>query len=629
MTRNNASIRMTLMATMVASALAAPAAMAGNGNGNLETRPMAAPAAPADSGARLIVQYRDGQAARASKLKTVNGAANRAHASRLVRSAADARQPAPTAHYLRKLAVGADLVRLSHKVGNAELDAVVRELKADPTVKSVEVDRMMRAIGTPAPRVARAALVQPQLVVDDQYYAQYQWHLQDTAGGINAPEAWDVSTGEGVVVAVLDTGIVAHPDMDANMLAGYDFISDAAISRRPTDERVPGAYDYGDWYDAGECGEPVGSGSSFHGTHVAGTIAEQSNNAIGMAGIAHDAKVLPVRVLGKCGGYTSDIADAIIWAAGGDVPGVPANAFPAEIINMSLGGSGSCASISQVAINQAVALGTTVVVAAGNSNGDVANFSPASCDNVVSVGAARITGGRASYSNYGALVDLAGPGGGGGVDGNPNGYVWQATNSSDTSPDLGEPSYVGMAGTSMASPHVAGVAALVQSAVVASGAAPKTPAELEAILVDSARPFPATPDRVIGSGLLDAPAALAKALEVPCDPETEQCAPDAIELTDAVAVRNLSGATGSETLYSIDVPAGSRLLNVMTYGGSGNVSVYVGADAAPTTTAYDQKSSRPGNSETIRVSSPAAATHYILVVGESAYNRVTIQARVN
>src|SRR5690606_13324637 len=98
------------------------------------------------------------------------------------------------------------------------------------------------------------------------------------------------------------------------------------------------------------------------------------NNGVGMAGVAHNAKVLPVRVLGRCGGYTSDIADAIIWAAGGDVPGVPTNNTPAEIINLSLGGSSSCASISQAAINQAVALGTTVVVAAGNSNSDVANF---------------------------------------------------------------------------------------------------------------------------------------------------------------------------------------------------------------------------------------------------------------
>ncbi|MGQ4582015.1 S8 family serine peptidase [Lysobacter sp. F60174L2] len=627
MTSSNNPIRMSLMATMIASALAAPAAMAANGQ--LQVRPMAAPTTVADHGARLIVRYHDERAPRTNKLQTVNGAANRAHAARAIRSAADARQPAPTASHMRQLAVGADLFRLSHDVGAAELAALVRELKADPAVKSVDLDRMVQAVDRPQARmpVASGDLAQPQLTVDDEYFNSHQWHLQASAGGIDAPAAWDVSTGEGVVVAVLDTGIVAHPDMDANMLDGYDFITDAAVSRRPTDDRAAGAHDYGDWYDAGECGKPVGATSSFHGTHVAGTVAELSNNGSGMAGVAHNARVLPVRVLGKCGGYPSDIADAIVWAAGGDVPGVPANEFPAEVINMSLGGGQSCPSITQDAINTAVALGTTVVVAAGNSNDDAANYSPASCDNVVTVGAVGITGARANYSNYGAAVDLAGPGGGV-VEGNPDGYVWQAGNDSATSPELGTPTYMGMAGTSMAAPHVAGVVALVQSAVVASGAAPKTPAEIEAILVDSARPFPGTPDKPIGSGLLDAPAALAQLLP-PCDPEVEDCGPDPIALLDSVPVRDLAGNAGNEVLYSIEVPAGSTMLSVMTYGGSGNVSVYASAGEEPTTEAYDLKSSRPGNSETIRVRNPAAGTYYILVVGENAYRGVTIQARVN
>ncbi|MEO7930338.1 MAG: S8 family peptidase [Lysobacter sp.] len=428
-----------------------------------------------------------------------------------------------------------------------------------------------------------------------------------------------------MVVAVLDTGIVVHPDMDANMLAGYDFISDSEVSRRPTNARVPGAHDYGDWNDdASKCDV---SNSSFHGTHVSGTVAELTNNGIGMAGIAHNAKVLPVRVLGRCGGYTSDIADAIVWAAGGTVAGVPANANPAEIINMSLGGGAACRAVTQTAINQAVALGTTVVVAAGNSNADAANFTPASCDNVISVGAGRITGGRAGYSNYGPKVDLTAPGGGGSIDGNPNGYVWQAGNNSKTAPEAGAPSYMGMAGTSMAAPHVAGVAALVQSAVVAAGGTVKTPAEMEAILVKSARAFPATPDKPIGSGLLDAPAALAKALEVPCNPAVEECAPDSIELTSKVPMGNQSGTSSSETLYSFEVPAGTSLLNLMTYGGTGNASVYVSAGVAPTATAFDHKSTRPGNNETVRVSNPQAAIYYILVTG--SYTGMTIQARAD
>jgi serine protease len=621
MIRKNPSFRISLVAAAVAVACAAPAAMAA-GAAPLQTReaPRAAPAD--DAGARLIVTYRNGGLSNALKLKTVNAAATRSRA--MTSAAARTGTRAPSASYMRKLAVGADLMRLDRRIGARELDALVGELAADPAVAAVEIDRMMRHTGAAS---LRGDMVSPQLTPDDQYYAQYQWHLQNTAGGIHAPAAWDVSTGEGVVVAVLDTGIIDHPDMDANMLPGYDFITDTFVSRRPTNDRVPGAHDFGDWNDdPNQCDVTT---SSFHGTHVAGTVAELSNNTSGMAGVAHNAKVLPVRVLGRCGGYTSDIADAIVWAAGGSVPGVPDNANPAEIINMSLGGSGSCKSVSQAAINTAVSLGTTVVVAAGNSNGDVANFSPASCDSVISVGAARITGGRASYSNYGAKVDLAGPGGGGGADGNPNGYVWQAGNNSDTSPELGAPTYMGMAGTSMASPHVAGVAALVQSAVVANGGDPKTPAELEAILVDSARAFPATPDRAIGSGLLDAPAALAKALEVPCDPAVEECAPAAIELTNKIVVGNVTGTAGSQTLYSIEVPAGAKRLNVMTYGGTGNVGMYVSAGEAPDAQSYDYKSSRPGNNEAVRVNKPSSGTYYILLVGDGAYSGVSIEARID
>ena len=622
----NKHLRIGLLASMIATALALPAAHAG---APLETRPATRTTPAAEDGARLIVRYRDAGADRALKLQAVDAAARRAHGGRIIRTQSDARRPIPTARHVRPLALGADLLRLSHRLDRSELEALVRELSADPAVRSVEVDRMLRHTGLPGPR--RAMPVQPQLDIDDEYFAQYQWHLHDATGGIAAPAAWDASTGEGVVVAVLDTGIVPHPDMDANMLEGYDFITDAFVSRRATDARVPGAYDHGDWEAADECaaGRPA-SDSSFHGTHVAGTVAELSNNAIGMAGVAHDAQVLPVRVLGRCGGYTSDIADAIVWAAGGTVPGVPANPHPAEVINLSLGGAGSCSPLSQAAVDTATALGATVVVAAGNSNGDAANFTPASCDNVVAVGASRITGGRASYSNYGARVDLAGPGGGGGVDGNPGGYVWQATNTSATSPDLGTPTYVGMAGTSMASPHVAGVAALVQGAVVGAGQAPRTPAELEAILVESARAFPAAPDREIGSGLLDAEAAIALALGGGDDDDDDgDDGDDATELASKVPVRSLSGGAGDSLLFRIEVADGARLLNVMSHGGSGNVSVYVSSGEPPAGDAYEFRSSRPGNSETVRVRNPAAAAYYIRVVAETAFDGLTLQARVD
>ena len=427
-------------------------------------------------------------------------------------------------------------------------------------------------------------------------------------------------------MAVVDTGIVPHPDMDANMLEGYDFISDAFVSRRDTDDRVPGAYDHGDWnLDASQC--QVRPSSSFHGTHVAGTVAELTDNGLGMAGTAHDAQVLPLRVLGRCGGYTSDVIDAVVWAAGGEVPGIPMNENPAEAINLSLGGSGACLQSEQDAFALARSLGSLVITSAGNSNADVSNFSPANCDNVMVIAAGRINGGRASYSNYGSLVHLTAPGGGGSVDGNPNGYVWQASNSSDTSPDLGDPTYVGMSGTSMASPHVAGVAAMVQSAVVAAGGDPLGPVALQEILIDSARPFPSNPDRPIGAGLLDAPGALELALDSdPGDPG-DPGDPDAIELTNGVALTGLSGAAGSSTLYSIEVPAGESLLSVVTYGGRGDVSVYVSAGEAPTAEDHDRGSERPGTNETVRIVRPEATTYYILVVGERAFSGVSLQAR--
>ncbi|HEY0333689.1 MAG TPA: S8 family peptidase [Stenotrophomonas sp.] len=575
-------------------------------------------ATPADAQggpSRLIVRYKEGSAAatdRATKLAVANSALSRAGLS-----AANARGAASTnqAQYVRRMATGADVLRVSGKLTAAQLQRVVAELAADPAVQSAKIDRMKR----------------PLFVPNDPYYAQYQWHYSSPTGGVNAPAAWDIGQGQGVVVAILDTGILpAHPDIAVSLLQGYDFITDAFVSRRATDDRVPGALDYGDWNPvAGECytGSPVQE-SSWHGSHVSGTVAENTNNSLGMAGLAHKATVLPVRVLGRCGGYSSDIADAIVWASGGHVDGVPDNTNPAEVINMSLGGGGSCDDETQVAINDAVSRGTTVVVAAGNEGDDAANYSPASCDNVISVGATRITGGITYYSNYGPKVDLSAPGGGGSVDGNPGGYVWQLGYDGATTPTSGAYVYFGMGGTSMASPHVAAVVALVQGALAAAGSDPLTPAAAEALLKQTARPFPVAPPAgtPIGTGIVDAKAALDKALLPPCDPATDDCAPDATPLTNQVAVGGQSGAAGSEKLFSFQAAAG-QTLSILTYGGTGNVSLYVSFDEEPTTTAFDAKSTRAGNSETVRFTSAQAGTYYIKLVGAGTYSNVSVVAR--
>ncbi len=355
----------------------------------------------------------------------------------------------------------------------------MRQIAADPNVEYVEVDQIMKPLMTP----------------NDTHYATYLWGLQSGVPGIKADQAWNTTDGSGVVVAVIDTGYVTHSDLGANILPGYDFISNTRVSG-DGNGRDADPSDPGDYYRNED--------SSWHGTHVAGTVAAVGNNNKGVIGVAYGAKVVPVRVLGRGGGYTSDIADGITWASGGSVAGVPANANPAEVINMSLGGASTCSSTYQAAIDGAVSRGTTVVVAAGNDNADVAGFTPASCNNVIAVAATNKSGTRASYSNYGSKIDVAAPGG----DSPDCTTLIVSTGNAGTSGPTTE-NYLCMAGTSMASPHVAGTVALMQAA---RGAKPAlTPAQVESILKSTLRPFPGSNDKPIGNGIIDAAAAVSAA----------------------------------------------------------------------------------------------------------------------
>ncbi|MFC9508179.1 S8 family serine peptidase [Streptomyces sp. NPDC057002] len=424
----------------------------------------AAPGAPAE---RLIVGYKSG----ASEAKSNKAAAADAEAK--------AEKTGEEVDFQRRLGTGAALVELGTDTTRASVSDVVAQYEADPQVAYVVPDRLNK----------------PTAVTPNDTDYGKQWDLFESTAGMNVPAAWDTTTGSGVTVAVIDTGYVTHSDLAANIVGGYDFISDTAVSV-DGNGRDSNPADPGDWYNADECGQGIpASSSSWHGTHVAGTIAAATNNGKGVAGIAYGAKISPVRVLGKCGGYDSDIIDAITWASGGTVSGVPANTNVAKVINMSLGGGGACSTATQSAITGAVNRGTSVVVAAGNENQNVSNSSPANCNNVISVAATNRAGSRASYSNYGSLVDISAPGGETRTS-TANGIL--STLNSGTKTPSSE-NYAYYQGTSMATPHVAGLAALLKSANSAL-----TPAQIESAIKANARALPGTCSGGCGAGLADA-----------------------------------------------------------------------------------------------------------------------------
>jgi serine protease len=382
-----------------------------------------------------------------------------------------------SANAMRATASGAEVLRLNGALSKTEMTQFIGTLKSNPRVEYAEEDLLVYTDMTP----------------NDPLYSE-QWHmLTFSTAGMRLPAAWDMATGSGVTVAVLDNGYRPHVDLVPNIQGGYDFISDP-VSAFDGNGRDPNAQDTGD--EGAGC---THSTSTWHGTRVAGIIGARTNNDRGVAGVAFNALILPVRVFGRCNaGWLSDLADGIVWAAGGAVPGVPQNSLPAKILNISAGAFGACTSELQSAVNAARARGALVVASAGNDGLDVATHMPADCAGVLAVAAVKRDGSRTDNSNFGNGVGLAGPGGDGLNDAN---WVLSTSNVGVTTPAADN--YRAANGTSAAAANVSGVAALVWS---------RTPSltadDVAATLRDTARPFPGA-CAACGMGLVDAAAAVA------------------------------------------------------------------------------------------------------------------------
>jgi serine protease len=408
-------------------------------------------------------------------------------------------------------------------------------------------------------------VLHPSLVIDDARFPE-QWFLtKSNLGSSNAATAWDRTSGStqgnSNAIAILDTGITKHSDLNANVLPGYDFVlssqqgadgnswdadpSDPGDSVAEADSKNPESPFYG-----------CHSGpSTWHGTHVAGIAAAVAGNGVGVVGVAPGAKIIPVRVLGKCGGYMSDVSEGVRWAAGISVEGVPSNPTPAKIINMSLGANGVCPSYLQSAISDAIKAGSVVVVAAGNGAADAKGFTPANCVGVISVGAVGQTGDRTYYSNFGSKVNISAPGG----DTRDTSAILSTMNSGTNGP--GGETYGFYQGTSMAAPVVSGGIALAMAANPKLG-----PSGAISLLARTSRAFPEGTScaalRNCGAGIVDIGAAIGSA---------EKFVPDII-LSKFVP---LSPIVASNIAFDISIGVSNAGIAPTSTGQSGKIEIFI------------------------------------------------------
>ncbi|MEE2978265.1 MAG: S8 family peptidase [Pseudomonadota bacterium] len=412
----------------------------------------------------------------------------------------------------RTLATNAQLMHTG-LIDAASIQAAVNKIAQDARVAYVVPDRILR----------------PNTIPNDPLFAT-QSNLAAPAqvpGGINAAAAWNITQGStGIVVAVVDTGYTDHPDLSAKILPGYNFISDPARAGNSFG-RGTDAHDLGDIVTSADVPKISGCttndisnppASSWHGTEVSSVLAAQTNNGLDIAGVGWNTPIVPVRVSGKCGALLSDTVDGMLWAGGINVSGVPANANPARVVNVSLGSTTQCSAAEQDAVNQLAARGAIVVAAAGNEAAQTVD-APANCTGAIAVTAHVDSGENASYANVGQQVALSAPGGGCGnskvVTGNPatcseTVSVIQA-DSNDGKQSVGNPTVRSVAGTSFSTPETAGTIALMLSVQPQL-----SNAQILAGLKQTARPHPsgtfcAVNTGVCGAGLLDAAGAVSYA----------------------------------------------------------------------------------------------------------------------
>lgn len=441
--------------------------------------------------ARVIVKFKDDAATLRSA--PLSSTLARANAATVLQSRADALASRTGRSLIAGRAIS-DRAQVVTAKG-VDSEALASALRADPQVAYAVPDRRRTRLAEP-----NDPLFGPSIGVSP---LSGQWYLKaptlSVTAGINAPLAWDVATGAGVVVAVLDTGVrLDHPDLLGQFLPGQDMVHDTVVAN-DTNGWDTDASDPGDWVTSTEAATSTFSGcsvadSSWHGTQVSGLVAALSDNGFGMAGVASGSKVLPVRVLGKCFGYDSDIIAGMRWAVGRSVVGAPANANPARVINMSLGGDDACSAAYADAVAEVTASGAVIVAAAGNSYGHALGV-PANCSGVIAVAGVRHNGTKVAFSDVGPNVTVSAPGGNCVSDVGECQYpILSTTNSGKTTPvagaagstyTTGGANYA--TGTSFSAPLVSGTVALMMSVNPSL-----TPAQSAAILKATARPFPAT-----------------------------------------------------------------------------------------------------------------------------------------